>query len=68
MAGRGTFRILTSSQQSGMERKKKKKNPCILCDNVEKCGRIGQATDGNIIRRINTSFWITMLQMCTQNM
>ena len=31
---------------------------CRLWDNVEKCGRAGQATDGNKIRRMRTAFWI----------
>jgi hypothetical protein len=32
---------------------------CRLWDNVEKYGTAGQATDGNIIRRMRTACWIT---------
>ena len=31
---------------------------CHLWDNVEKCGRAGQAADGNIIRRTRFACWI----------
>ena len=32
---------------------------CRLWDSVEKHGRVRQATDGNIIRRLRFAFWIT---------
>jgi hypothetical protein len=32
---------------------------CRLWDNVEKYGRVGQATDDNIMRRVRTACWIT---------
>jgi hypothetical protein len=31
---------------------------CLLLDNGEKYGRSGQATDGNIIRRMRIAFWM----------
>ena len=41
---------------------------CRLWDNVEKYGRAGQATDGNIIRRMRFAGWVTTaidtLRMC----
>ena len=30
-----------------------------MCDNVEKCGAAGQATDDNKIRRMRFACWIT---------
>jgi hypothetical protein len=42
---------------------------CRLWDNVEKCGTAGQATDGNIIRRMRRTCWITeATDTHTQNM
>jgi len=32
---------------------------CRLWDNVEKCGRAGRATAGNIIRRMRFACWIS---------
>jgi hypothetical protein len=32
---------------------------CRLWDNTEKYGRVGQATDDNIIRRMRIACWIT---------
>jgi hypothetical protein len=41
---------------------------CRFLDNVEKCGRTGQATNCNIIQRTRNSCCITKLQTHTQNM
>ena len=34
------------------------RKPCRLCDNVEKYGRAGQATNDSIIRRTRIACWI----------
>jgi hypothetical protein len=33
--------------------------PCRLWDNVEKCGRAGQTTDDDIMRRMRVACWVT---------
>ena len=32
---------------------------CCLCDSVEKCGRVGEATDDNTIQCMHLACWIT---------
>ena len=39
-----------------------------MCDNVEKCGAAGQATDDNKIRRMRFACWITKATDTRRNM